>query len=117
VLRPESLRRGHPPASGVGTEGEQVRRWLRLAQSLFTPRSTFWINPFGIVTPSDRRRSVNVRPARAPCVVASKSQGELRNAISALVDGSRSRPSGAWDLSGSQFAKRGTLNSIMSERI
>jgi hypothetical protein len=29
VLRPESLRRGHPPASGVGTEGEQVRRWLR----------------------------------------------------------------------------------------
>ena len=29
MLRPESLRRGHPPASGVGTEGEQVRRWLR----------------------------------------------------------------------------------------
>ena len=29
MLRPESLCRGHPPASGVGTEGEQVRRWLR----------------------------------------------------------------------------------------
>jgi hypothetical protein len=89
VLRPESLRRGHPPASGVGTEGEQVRRWLRLAQSLFTPRSTFVRDSNAL---ADRRRSVNVRPARAPCVVASKSQGELRNAISALVDGSRSRP-------------------------
>ena len=33
------------------TKGRHNHNAATLARSLFTPRSTFWINPFGVVTP------------------------------------------------------------------
>jgi hypothetical protein len=42
------------PAQGTcwsRTKGRRNHNAAILARSLFTPRSTFWINPFGVVTP------------------------------------------------------------------